>query len=328
MNNPIKNRYDFLLIFDVQHGNPNGDPDADNLPRTDPETGDGLVTDGCLKRKLRDYVVLKARCAAPNDVWVKSKSLALNEQVERAYTEDEDVKAAVKAHKAWMGDKRKNPEPERHYEDAARDWMCKTFYDVRAFGAVMTTKDMPAADEDGEDGENGKKAKDASKLAMTGGQVCGPVQLTFSYSVEPVTILEHALTVCAARKADKPAAEQTGIQGRKYTIPYGLYVCQGFISAHRAAQTGFGEDDLALLWEALANMFEHDRSAARGLMSSRKLIVFKHASALGNAPAYSLFERVKIIKKDADKPARAFSDYQITIDFDNLPAGIAIIEMI
>jgi len=314
MSTPIKNRYDFVFIFDVKDGNPNGDPDAGNLPRVDAETGCGLVTDVCLKRKVRDYVLLSKKNEARYDVWVKAKSLTLNEQTERAYDESEDVKKAVAEWQAWQKDKKKNPKPTRHYEDVARDWMCNNFYDIRSFGAVMSTSDK--ADKDA--------GEDSSKLKKTAGQVRGPVQITFGRSVEPIVALEHSITVCAARKADKPVEAQIGIQGRKNTVPYGLYVAHGFISAHLAAQTGFNEDDLNLLWEGLVNMFEHDRSAARGLMSTRKLVIFKHNGALGNTPAYALFDRVKITRKDDGKPARDFSDYNVAIDESGLPSTVKI----
>ena len=315
--NEIKNRYDFMLVFDVKDGNPNGDPDAGNLPRIDPETGHGLITDVCLKRKVRDYIMLAKKLSIGFDIWVKSKSLTLNEQIERAYDEDDAVKKAVEAWKAWQKDKKKNPKPDRHYEDVARDWMCNKFFDIRTFGAVMSTSDK--AEKNGDD--------DISKIKKTAGQVRGPVQITFSRSIDPIVALEHSITVCAARKADKPIESQIGIQGRKNTVPYGVYVAHGFVSAHLAAQTGFGEIDLNLLWEALCNMFEHDRSAARGLMSTQQLIIFKHDSALGNAQAHSLFKRVKIKRKEVSTPvAREFDDYHLEIDEKDLPAGISIIK--
>jgi len=317
MNNAINNRYDFVLLFDVKDGNPNGDPDAGNLPRMDPETGHGLVTDVCLKRKVRDYIILAKQDEKQFDIWVKAKSLALNEQIERAYEESEDVKKAVEAWQAWQKDKKKNPKPERHYEDIARDWMCHNFYDIRTFGAVMSTSDKA----DSESGE------EKSKLKKTAGQVRGPVQLTFARSINQVIPLEHSITVCAARKADKPVEAQIGIQGRKFTIPYGLYRCHGFISAPLANQTGFSEDDLALFWEALLSMFEHDRSAARGEMTTRKLVVFKHDSNMGNAPAHKLFETVKIAANTA--PVRDFSDYEVTVPKQgDMPQGVTVIEML
>lgn len=316
---PIKNRYDFVYIFDVQDGNPNGDPDAGNLPRIDPETGRGLVTDVCLKRKVRDFVVLAKQASEKYDIWVKSKSLALNEQVERAYEEDVEVKKAVETWKLWQKDKKKNPKPKRHYEDVACDWMCRNFYDIRAFGAVMSTSDKG----DKTDGDDG------SKIKKTAGQVRGPIQVTFARSVDPVVTLEHSISVCAARKADKPVEAQIGIQGRKNTIPYGLYVSHGFISAPLAGQTKFTEEDLELFWQALVNMFEHDHSAARGHMSARKLIVFKHDDAMGSAPAHKLFDLVSIKKVNGDgKPARAFSDYKVEIDKAAKPERVEIIEKI
>lgn len=316
MSNTIKNRYDFILVFDVKDGNPNGDPDAGNLPRVDAETGCGLVTDVCLKRKVRDYVILTKGTEKKYDIWVKSKSLTLNEQIERAYDEDGKVKTAVEAWRVWQKDKKKNPKPERHYEDVAKDWMCQNFYDIRTFGAVMSTSDK------GEKEDN----EDTSKIKKTAGQVRGPVQMTFGRSVDQIVALEHSISVCAARKADKPVEAQIGIQGRKNTVPYGVYVSHGFISAHLAAQTGFNEDDLSLLWDALCNMFEHDRSAARGLMTTQKLVIFKHDSALGNASAHALFNRVKITRRNELKPARDIADYDIAVDEKGLPPGVSIIE--
>lgn len=315
MSTPIKNRYDFVLVFDVQDGNPNGDPDAGNLPRVDPETGRGLVTDVCIKRKIRDYVILSKASAPFYDIWVKSKSLTLNEQTERAYEEGDEVKKAVEAWKAWQKDKKKNPKPERHYEDVARDWMCKQFFDIRTFGAVMST-----SDKDEKEGE-----EESSKIKKTAGQVRGPVQITFARSVDPIVALEHSISVCAARKADKSVESQIGIQGRKHTVPYGVYIAHGFVSAHLAGQTGFSYEDLELFWEALRDMFEHDRSAARGLMSTRGLIVFKHDLALGNAPAHKLFELVQVKRKtDSSKPAREFGDYEIIIDRAQVPTGVTL----
>lgn len=334
MTNPIENRYDFILVFDVKDGNPNGDPDAGNLPRVDAETGCGLVTDVCLKRKIRDYVILTKANQARYDIWVKTKSLALNEQVERAYDEGEEVKKAVDSWNAWQKDKKKNLRPERHYEDVAKDWMCRHFYDIRTFGAVMSTSDK----------EDSESADAMSKIKKTAGQVRGPVQMTFARSKDPIVTSEHSIAVCAARKADKPVEAQIGIQGRKHTVPYGLYVAYGFVSAHLAHQTGFSHDDLNLLWHALCgrssvtaplhdSMFDHDRSAARGLMATQKLIVFKHATALGNAPAHRLFDSVKIDRNgsedDKKKPPRDFmSDYKVEIDRDRIPEGIELIELL
>jgi CRISPR-associated protein Csd2 len=220
------------------------------------------------------------------DIFVKEKAV-LNTLIEASH-EDERVKKQEKKMKI----------------ETARTVMCERFYDIRTFGAVLST---------------GDKEKNA-------GQVRGPVQLTFARSVDPIVSLEHSITVCAARKADKPIEEQIGIQGRKFTIPYGLYVARGFVSAPLAAQTGFSDEDLELLWEALVNMFEHDRSAARGMMTTRKLVIFKHASKLGNAPAHTLFDRVKITRRDASKPTRAYEDYDVNIVGTGLPAGVEIIE--
>lgn len=306
----LTNRYDFVLLFDVKDGNPNGDPDAGNLPRMDPETGRGLVTDVCLKRKVRDYVMLAKGQTKRFDIWVKSKSLALNEQIERAYDESADVKSSLESWQLWQSDKKKNPKPTRHYEDIARDWMCDNFFDIRTFGAVMSTSDKDTDEE-------------SSKIKKTAGQVRGPVQMTFSRSIDPIVALEHSITVCAPRKGDKPAEAQIGIQGRKFTVPYGLYAAHGFVSSFLAKQTGFDEGDLELLWQALAQMFEHDRSAARGEMSTRGLYVFKHDSELGNAPAHNLFDLVHV-KKNTEEPARDFSDYSVTVDDAGLPSGVTL----
>jgi len=293
MSNPLKNRYDFMLVFDVQDGNPNGDPDAGNLPRLDPETSLGLVTDVCLKRKVRNYVEITKNNAAPFEIYVKEKAV-LNKQHERAYQ-------AIGAADELEKEDKKRKGGERVEE--ARQWMCRNFYDVRAFGAVMST-------------------------GVNCGQVRGPVQLTFGRSIDPIVTLEHSITRMAV--ATEAEAEKQGgdnrTMGRKNTVPYGLYLAHGFVSPHLAAQTNFSEEDLELLWEALLNMFEHDRSAARGLMATRKLIVFKHDSALGNASAHALFERLTLRKSDETKPARSFADYQLHLDQENLPAGIKVIQ--
>ena len=293
MSNSIQNRYDFLLVFDVQDGNPNGDPDAGNLPRVDAETGRGLVTDVCLKRKVRNYVQMTKADAAGYGVYVKEKAILIeaHEQAYKAIGAEEELKAEGKKRKG--GDK----------VEEARKWMCDNYYDIRTFGAVMS-------------------------LGVNCGQVRGPVQMTFARSVDPVVTLEHSITrmaVATAAEAEKQGGDNRTM-GRKNTIPYGLYVARGFISAHLAAQTGFSENDLALLWAALNNMFEHDRSAARGLMTTRKLIVFKHDNALGQASAQSLFDLVAINRKDGGKPPRAFEDYEVTVDWSNPPAGVELIE--
>lgn len=280
----LKNRIDFVYIFDVQDGNPNGDPDAGNLPRVDAETGMGLVTDVCLKRKVRNYVQVAKDCAEGYDIFIKEKAV-LNKSIDAAHDEESVKNATDKT-------------------SAARNVMCRNFFDIRTFGAVMST---------------GKNA----------GQVRGPIQLTFARSVDPIAAMEHSITRMAVA-TEKEAEKQGGdnrTMGRKATVPYGLYVCHGFISANLAKQTGFSEEDLALFWDALKNMFDVDRSAARGLMSAQKLVVFKHDSVLGNAPANKLFDLVKVEKKCEGAP-RAFSDYMVSIDKDNLPSGVTIEELI
>ena len=299
----IKNRYDFTLIFDVKDGNPNGDPDAGNLPRIDPENGQGLITDVCLKRKVRNYVYLAKHDEAPFEIFVKEKAI-LNNLIDDAYTDlGINLKAAPKDE--TDGKKRaKEGKGQGSEVESARQQMCKTYFDIRTFGAVMTT-------------------------GANAGQVRGPVQFTFARSVDPVSPLEHSITRCAVATPEE-AEKQSGdnrTMGRKNTISYGLYVAHGFISPHLAAQTKFDSDDLELLWTALENMFEVDHSAARGMMSTCKLIVFKHDSALGNATSKSLFDRVKISRSEKGaNPPRSFDDYVVTINKDNLPSGVEIIE--
>ena len=310
----LNQRYDFVLIFDVQDGNPNGDPDAGNMPRLDAETGHGLVTDVALKRKVRNFVglVKDQEERAPTEgekrfeIYVREKAI-LNQQHERAYSAlnlaaapEEKAQTALelgadegKKKKAGK-DKRKGSADE---VGLARQWMCQNFFDVRTFGAVMSTGDMNC------------------------GQVRGPVQLTFARSVEPIVALEHSISVCAARSADKPVEAQIGIQGRKHTVPYGVYVAHGFVSSFLAKQTGFGADDLELLWQALAQMFEHDRSAARGQMATRGLYVFAHDSELGNAPAHALFERLTVTPREAGQVARSFGAYSVAFDGQGLDVG-------
>ncbi len=297
----IENRYDFVLLFDVKDGNPNGDPDAGNLPRVDAETGRGLVTDVCLKRKIRNYVAMtkdQNEITAPLEgeqkrfeIYVREKAI-LNKQHERAY-------AAIGASDLLIAEGKKRKGGER--VDDARAWMCKNFYDVRTFGAVMSTR-------------------------VNCGQVRGPVQLTFSRSVDPIVAQEHSITRMAV--ATEAEAEKQGgdnrTMGRKHTVPYGLYVAHGFVSSHLAAQTGFSDDDLELLWESLSNMFEHDRSAARGEMATRGLYVFKHDSKLGNAPAHRLFERIQIKLNEEITAPRGFGDYSITVNRDELPSEITL----
>ena len=288
----IQNRYDFVLLFDVQDGNPNGDPDAGNLPRVDAETGRGLVTDVCLKRKVRNFVGLTQGEQPPFEIYIKEKAV-LNQTHERAYK-------AIGKEDELSGDKKRKGSAETVTQ--ARRWICENFYDVRTFGAVMST-------------------------GVNCGQVRGPVQLTFSRSVDPVVSLEHAITrmaVATEAEADKQSGDNRTM-GRKFTIPYGLYRCHGFISAHLAEQTGFSEDDLKLFWQALMNMFEHDRSAARGQMATRGLYVFKHDSKLGSAPAHDLFERISVKLNEGVTVPRAFSDYTVTVNSDNLPSGVTLI---
>lgn len=285
MSEPIKNRYDFVLLFDVKDGNPNGDPDAGNLPRLDPETGEGLVTDVCLKRKVRNYVQLVSAGKEGYDIFIKEKAV-LNLLIDKVH-EQTEVKAKKKGEKT----------------DAARQGMCRAYYDVRSFGAVMTT---------------GKNA----------GQVRGPVQMTFARSVGQVVPLEHSITrmaVATEAEAEKQQGDNRTM-GRKFTIPYGLYRCHGFISAPLAAQTGFTEDDLALLWEALKNMFEHDRSAARGEMTTRKLVVFRHESMYGNAPAHELFSR--LTAKPNTTPPREYAHFAVELNKRDLPPGVTVLEMV
>lgn len=293
---PISHRYDFALLFDVVNGNPNGDPDAGNSPRIDPETGHGLVSDVCLKRKIRNFVCLAKNGAEGKpepgyDIYVKEKAV-LNLQHQRAYDAlglKADTKGKEKA--GQISD--------------ARAWMCQTFFDIRMFGAVMG-------------------------LEINCGQVRGPVQIAFSRSVDPIVSLEQSITRMAV--ATQAEAEKQGgdnrTMGRKEIVPYGLYQAHGFISPHLAVDTGFSTADLNLLWQALQMMFEHDRSAARGEMASRKLVVFEHESKLGNAPAHTLFDRLKITRKDTTKPARSYADYEITLNRDNLPSGITVHEML
>ena len=280
----INNRIDFVYLFDVLDGNPNGDPDAGNLPRVDAETGMGLVTDVCLKRKVRNYVQVAKDLSDGYDIFIKEKAV-LNSEIDKAH-DDEDVKKA------------------KDKTAAARLFMCKNYYDIRTFGAVMST---------------GKNA----------GQVRGPIQFTFARSIDPIATAEHSITRMAVA-TEKEAEKQNGdnrTMGRKATVPYGLYVCHGFISASLAKQTGFSEEDLELFFEALKNMFDVDRSAARGLMSAQKLIVFRHESVLGNAPANKLFDLVKI-KKNTEAAPRSFSDYVVSIDKDSVPNGVTVEELI
>jgi CRISPR-associated protein Csd2 len=356
----IQNRYDFVLLFDVKDGNPNGDPDAGNLPRLDPETGRGIVTDVCLKRKIRNYVAMKHQYERPHDIYIKEGAvlgrahvsafeelgielgedvsvtvpdelvdafgeLALPEGLE--LTADEEGHSVLKVSgvldkkeaQQWMKDTEltkplktflskmlkdvKARKPTREETQNGRGKMCETFYDIRTFGAVLSLKSAPNC-----------------------GQVRGPVQMTFARSVDPVVALEHSITRMAVATEAESEKQSGGnrTMGRKHTVPYGLYVAHGFVSSHLAAQTGFSDADLDLLWESLNNMFEHDRSAARGEMATRGLYVFKHNSQLGNAHAHSLFARIQPKLKDGVTVPRDFSDYTVTINREDLPPGITL----
>jgi CRISPR-associated protein Csd2 len=284
----LNNRYDFVLFFDVKDGNPNGDPDAGNLPRIDAESGDGLVTDVSLKRKVRNFVGLIKGEKPPFEIYVKERAV-LNNQHKRAYL-------GIGKPELLEGDDKKRKGGDA--VDEARQWMCQNFYDVRTFGAVMST-------------------------GVNCGQVRGPVQMTFARSIDPVVTLEHSITrmaVATEAEAEKQSGDNRTM-GRKFTVPYGLYVGYGFVSAFLAEQTGFDENDLEMLWQALAQMFEHDRSAARGQMATRGLYVFKHDSQLGNAHAHTLFEKVAVRKKDEAKVPREFSDYEVTINGNEMPVN-------
>lgn len=268
----LEKRYDFVLYFDVKDGNPNGDPDAGNLPRIDAETGNGIVTDVCLKRKVRNYVQTVKGGEAGYDIFVKEKAV-LNREIDTVFDE---LKIDASAKKTAKGDD----------IEKGRAGMCKKFFDIRTFGAVLTT-------------------------GANAGQVRGPVQFTFARSVKPIVSFEYSITRMAVTKEEDIDKERT--MGRKYTIPYGLYRAYGFVSPQFASTTGFSQEDLELLWQALERMFEYDRSAARGLMTTRRLIIFEHASALGSKPADELFNRIKA-EHTGNTPARDFSDYTITLD--------------
>ena len=290
----LTNRYDFVLLFDVKDGNPNGDPDAGNLPRMDAETGHGLVTDVSLKRKVRNFVGV-AKSEQPSfEIYVKEKAI-LNNQHKRAYV-------GIGREDMLAGDDKKRKGGDA--VDDARQWMCRNFFDVRTFGAVMST-------------------------GINCGQVRGPVQLTFARSIDPIIALEHSITrmaVATEAEAEKQEGDNRTM-GRKHTVPYGLYMAHGFVSSFLAKQTGFSDADLELLWQALVQMFEHDRSAARGEMTTRGLYVFKHDSELGNAPAHALFERIRPqIKQEVSVP-RSFEDYDVAVDESGLPSGVTLIKM-
>lgn len=320
MNAPqaLTRRYDFVLLMEVKDGNPNGDPDAGNLPRLDAETGHGLMTDVALKRKVRNFVglVKEQDARAPEagekrfEIYVREKAI-LNQQHERAYSalnlaETQEGQAQTALELEANDGKKKKPAKDKRKGSAdevalARQWMCQNFFDVRTFGAVMST-------------------------GVNCGQVRGPVQLTFARSVEPIVALEHSITrmaVATEAEADKQQGDNRTM-GRKHTVPYGLYVAHGFVSSFLAKQTGFDADDLELLWQALGQMFEHDRSAARGQMATRGLYVFEHDSELGNAPAHALFERLHVTPKEAGAVARSFDAYRVGFDGAALAIGEAV----
>lgn len=287
MNTPIKNRYEFVILYDVENGNPNGDPDAGNMPRIDPETGYGIVTDVCLKRKIRNYVEMFKKDEAGYKIYVK-EGIPLNKRHAEAY-----LAVGLKP-----GEKAKVEGVSK-----AREWMCKNFYDVRTFGAVMSTGDNC-------------------------GQVRGPVQINFSRSIDPIMQQEITITRQTVTKEEDVEKERT--MGRKHIVPYGLYRAEGYVSAKLANDdtkgTGFSEKDLALFWEAVVNMFEHDRSAARGKMNMRNLIIFMHESDLGNAPAQQLFELVKVTRRQQANPPRSYADYEIKVEKEKVPEGVTIQE--
>lgn len=286
MSEIIKNRYEFIILFDVENGNPNGDPDAGNMPRIDPETGHGIVTDVCIKRKIRNYVEIKMQEKEGYKIYVK-EGVVLNEQHALSYKAlNEEVKSS-------------SQKP----SERAVKWMCENFYDIRTFGAVMTTE-------------------------VNCGQIRGPVQLSFARSIDPIMPQEITITRVAITKGSDAENKETEI-GRKHIVPYALYKMEGYVSAALANKNeSFTEEDINLLWEAIENMFEHDRSAARGNMVLRKLIIFKHESMLGNAPAHKLFECIKVAKKENVKAPRSYEDYIVTINKDSIPEGVTLIERV
>ncbi len=301
----IKNRYEFVVLFDCENGNPNGDPDAGNMPRIDPETGYGIVTDVCLKRKIRNYVETAKEDEAGHRIFIK-ENVPLNRSENEAFAKAgidnaadmkaDDLKKKVKAAKASGVD----------VDTLVRDYLCGEFFDIRTFGAVLTT---------------------CVKGALNCGQVRGPVQLSFARSIDPIVPQELTITRTAIT-TEADAEKKNTEMGRKYVVPYGLYRAEGYVSANLARKTtGFSEDDLALLWQAILNMFECDHSAARGKMAVRELIVFKHDSELGNAPAYKLFDTVKVERIDAEKPPRAYADYKVSVDEAAVPAGVTVTRM-
>jgi len=294
MANPIRNRYEFIILFDVENGNPNGDPDAGNMPRIDPETGLGIVTDVCLKRKIRNYVETVKEDQPGYRIYIKDQ-IPLN-------TSDRSAFQALQIDEKKIS-KKDDPDIDRKI----RDYMCSQYYDIRTFGAVMTT---------------------FVKAALNCGQVRGPVQIGFARSIDPIVPQEITITRVAI-STEEDAQKKSTEMGRKHIVPYALYRAEGFVSANLARRfTGFSEDDLALLWQAIINMFENDRSAARGKMAVRELIVFRHDSELGNAPAYKLFDTVTVKRKDPSIPARSYSDYVVEVHTESLPGGVTCSRMV
>lgn len=292
----IKNRYEFTILFDVENGNPNGDPDAGNMPRIDPETGYGIVTDVCLKRKIRNCIETLCEDKEGYKIYIKD-GVPLNDSDNTAYialgTDEKKIKEL----------KKDDPEIDKKI----CQFMCKNFFDIRTFGAVMTT---------------------FVKAALNCGQVRGPVQLGFARSIDPIVTQEVTITRVAIT-TKKDAENKSTEMGRKYIVPYALYRVDGYISANLARKvTGFSEDDLALLWQSIINMFEYDRSAARGNMAVRELIVFKHASELGNAPAYKLFDTVSVKRRDGVVTARSYNDYEVEVAEEKLPEGVSCTRMV
>lgn len=293
MNNIIKNRYEFVILFDVENGNPNGDPDAGNMPRIDAETGYGLVTDVCIKRKIRNYVETVKKDCKGYKIYIKD-NVPLNTSDKSAY---EGLGISEDDAKKSKGEK----------DVLIRDFMCLNFFDIRTFGAVMTT---------------------FVKAKLNCGQVRGPVQIGFARSIDPIVQQEITITRVAITTEEDFKKKETEM-GRKHIIPYALYKAEGYISANLAnTVTGFSEEDLGLLWEAIINMFEHDHSAARGKMNVRELIVFKHESELGNTQAYKLFDTVSVMRVDENKPARKYTDYNVTVDEERIPKEVQCIKMI
>ena len=296
MSEAIKNRYEFVVLFDVENGNPNGDPDAGNMPRIDPESGYGLVTDVCLKRKIRNYVELVKEEEEGYQIYIK-EDIPLNRSDNKAFEYlhiDETKRKDLK---------KNDPEADRKI----REFMCKNFFDIRTFGAVMTT---------------------FVKASLNCGQVRGPVQLGFARSIDPIVSQEVTITRVAIT-TEKDAGNKSTEMGRKNIVPYGLYRVEGYISANLARKvTGFSEEDLELLWEAIINMFEHDHSAARGKMAVRELIVFKHSKELGDCPAYKLFEAVEVTRKDGILYPRKYQDYEVIVHEGQIPETVEVIRKI